>query len=111
MDMVHNDLKPSNVVISAEWDIVLIDFSGVGVTREWMSPEMRDRDDPHVQNIEVRKRNDVWVFGKMLSIMADASGSGEETELLKSVAQVVMQLPTPSSLRMVIPRFSGRRTR
>lgn len=41
------DLTPSNVVISAVFDAILIDVSGIGgVTRQWLAPEMRDGPDP-----------------------------------------------------------------
>ncbi|KAK4040606.1 kinase-like domain-containing protein [Parachaetomium inaequale] len=40
--LTHMDLKPSNVVISADMRAILVDLSGIGgVTREWLSPEMR----------------------------------------------------------------------
>lgn len=70
--ITHMDMKPSNVVISAEWNAILIDVSGIGgVTREWLSPEMRDIDNPLSQGMEARKQNDIWALGKMLSAMAD----------------------------------------
>ncbi|KAL2192537.1 hypothetical protein P885DRAFT_82074 [Corynascus similis CBS 632.67] len=37
--LTHIDLKPANVVITANFDAVLIDVSGIGgVTRDWLSP-------------------------------------------------------------------------
>ncbi len=47
------DLKPSNVVLSAESNAVLIDISGIeGVTRQWLSLEMlKSKKDPLLWSI------------------------------------------------------------
>ncbi|KAI1209658.1 kinase-like protein [Annulohypoxylon truncatum] len=74
----HLDLKPANVVISTEWDAVLIDISGLAITQEWLSPEMRDVFAPWEQDVESRIQNDIWAFGKLLSRMADNIAHNEQ---------------------------------
>lgn len=86
--LTHMDLKPSNVVISANYDAILIDISGRGHTYEWLAPEMRDMPNPAEQPFEARVQNDIWAFGKMLSQMVDISRNNAERELLKRVASL-----------------------
>lgn len=80
------DLKPSNIVISADYDAVLIDISVRATTQEWLCPEMRDLFCPWSQGPESRIQNDVWALGKILLQMADASCNEVEKQLLKSIA-------------------------
>lgn len=88
LGLTHMDLKPSNVVISAKGEAVLIDISGGAITQEWLSPEMRHLFSPCSQDFEARVQNDVWAFGKMLSQMGSVSSEDVEKELLNSVASL-----------------------
>ncbi|KAI0424966.1 kinase-like domain-containing protein [Xylaria sp. FL1042] len=104
--LAHMDLKPSNVVINAEWNAVVIDISGIGgVTSEWLSPNLRKEADPLSQSLEVRKQNDIWALGRILSAMAEASTSVDK-QLLESVAWAAIQVPACISLGDVIFRLS-----
>ncbi|KAK4242729.1 kinase-like domain-containing protein [Achaetomium macrosporum] len=106
-DLAHMDLKPSNVVISADFDAVLIDVSGIGgVTREWLSPEMRDENEPLSRSIEARQQNDIWALGQMLSAMADACCSDDEERLLRSMARYATRPPPRMSLSHIITALS-----
>ncbi len=105
-DLTHMDLKPSNVMINAEWNAVVIDISGIGgVTSEWLSPKLHKEPDPLSQSQEVRKQNDLWALGKILSAMTEVS-TGVDKELLESVAWAAIQVPACISLGDVIFRLS-----
>jgi serine/threonine protein kinase len=84
--VAHMDLKPGNAVISKDNNVVLIDVSGIGATHEWLSPEMRDLEDPLSERIESRKQNDIWALGAILSKMANASRNDTEKQVLQNVA-------------------------
>jgi len=111
-DIPHMDLKPENIVISKEYNAILIDVSGLGgYTREWLAPEMLDREarqqQPMLQDTDARKQNDIWALGKILSAMADVSCNVEEKRLLKSVASEAMTVQLPCvPLQDVISRLS-----
>ncbi|KAK3332877.1 kinase-like domain-containing protein [Cercophora scortea] len=107
--ITHMDLKPTNIVITADWNVVLIDISGIGgVTREWLSPEMLNDIKPLSRSMEARKCNDIWALGKMLSAMADVSHVGEESQLLRDIAQAALQIPCSQriSLGDIIAKLS-----
>ena len=81
------DLKPTNIVISEHLNAILIDVSGIGgVTRKWLSPEMKILPKPISQDMESRKQNDIYALGKILSAMADISCNKMEAQILKEVA-------------------------
>lgn len=68
------DLKPPNIMISADCTALLTDISGIGgTTHEWLAPEMLRVSDPPSESMESRVQNDIWALGKLLSKMADAS--------------------------------------
>jgi serine/threonine protein kinase len=74
--LTHMDLKPSNVVITNDFDAVLIDLSGIGGITQ------------------ARKQNDIWAFGRILFAMADVCRADDEKQLLRSVAQAATR-PIP----------------
>ncbi|KAI0103388.1 kinase-like domain-containing protein [Nemania sp. FL0031] len=105
--VTHMDLKPSNVVINAEWSAVVIDISGIGgVTPEWLSPRLRKKANPLIQSFETRKQNDIWALGKILFTIAKASKNVVDKELLESVAWAAIQVPVCISLDDIIRRLS-----
>ncbi|EAS27457.2 serine/threonine protein kinase [Coccidioides immitis RS] len=108
--VTHMDLKPSNVVISADGNAVLIDISGIGgTTREWLAPEMHDVTDPLSESLKARIQNDIWAFGQMLSAMAKNSCNSEEEKLLRRVAVGAMANPSSrSSLHDIISQLSSK---
>jgi serine/threonine protein kinase len=92
--IAHMDLKPSNVVISADMNAVLIDISGIGgVTRQWLSPEMLKEKDPMSQGLEARKRNDIWGLGQVLLAMAEACSDKDEKQLLRTISPSALRAP------------------
>ena len=87
--MAHMDLKPANIVLSEEFNAILIDLSGIGgTTRQWLSPEMRHQPKPLAQDIEARKQNDIWTLGQILSTMAQATYDEEERRVLSEVSRL-----------------------
>lgn len=105
--LTHMDLKPSNVVITAEWNAVVIDLSGIGgVTREWLLPELLREADPLSQSLEVRKQSDIWALGKILYEMAKVS-TQEDKQLLRNVADAATKVPG-NSLRHVMTLLPDR---
>ncbi|KAH6631704.1 kinase-like domain-containing protein [Chaetomium tenue] len=104
--IAHMDLKPSNVVISADMNAVLIDVSGIGgVTRQWLSPEMLQSKDPMSQDFEARKQNDIWALGQILLAMAEASSNSDEERLLRSISLSTTRTPPRIPLSEAIRSF------
>lgn len=89
--MTHMDVKPSNVLISAENHMVLSDISGIGgVTRNYLAPEMLNVPHPLAESWEARVLNDTWALGKMFLQMGDAASNDVEKEQLARIARVAM---------------------
>jgi serine/threonine protein kinase len=87
-EVTHMDLKPSNILISAEINALLSDVSGIGgVTRDYLAPEMLDIPDPLAESKESRVYNDIWALGKIFMEMGDASSNDIEKQQLKRIAQ------------------------
>lgn len=85
--ITHMDLKPENIVLSKDRHAILIDLSGIGgMTRKWLSPEMRPILDPSSEDIGARKQNDIWALGKILSAMAHATRDPTEHKVLNKVS-------------------------
>ncbi|KAH6631280.1 kinase-like domain-containing protein [Chaetomium tenue] len=108
--LAHMDLKPSNVVFNSESDAVLIDISGIGgVTRQWLCPEMLEsKKDPLSWSIGAQQQNDIWALGQIMGAMADVCRSGEEKQLLRSVALATTRPCPRPPLSEVISVLSGR---
>ena len=107
--LVHMDLKPANVVISADFDAVLIDVSGIGgVTRQWLSPEMLGEKSPLSCSIEARKQNDLWALGRIMLTMADTCCADHEEQLLRRIAQAATRPPPRLPLSDAITALSER---
>lgn len=88
----HLDVKPSNIVFDARKNAILIDISGTGgYMWEWLSPEMQmliQQDceiAPANASFEARIATDCWAYGRLLSTIAEKSGTGAG-EKLQSVA-------------------------
>jgi hypothetical protein len=88
-DITHMDLKPENIVLSKDLSAIIIDPSGIGgTTRKWLSPEMRLLPEPLSQDFEVRKQNDIWALGQILSVMAQTTCDEEEHRVLSEVSRL-----------------------
>jgi serine/threonine protein kinase len=84
--IAHMDFKPENVVINADDNAVLIDIGGIGVTFEYLAPEMHGVRDLLSVNVEIGMRHDIWALGKMISQMADISINNTEKQQLRDIA-------------------------
>lgn len=89
----HLDIKPSNVVVDAEQNAVLIDISGTGgYTWEWLSPEMQllflEDDDilPSTATFEARIATDCWAYGRLLTALASKTGICVGGEILRGIS-------------------------
>lgn len=100
----HMDIKPSNMVLDKDENLVLIDVGGAGgVTREWLSPEMQQVLDPLSTSFQARKKNDTWAVGRVLCKMAEIQKQTDgQQQLLQSAAAKAMgdpcSLPYPTSV-------------
>ena len=83
----HMDLKPENIVLNKENVAILIDVSGIGgITRKWLSPEMRLIPEPWSQGIEARKQNDIWALGQIVSEISQVTYGAVEQQVLREVS-------------------------
>lgn len=87
----HLDIKPSNIVVDAEGNAVLIDLSGIGVTYEWRAPETRDISSPEELPFENRRLYDTWGYGKLLSEIVEQAVNSPYSEAVKSIAARLME--------------------
>lgn len=85
LNIAHMDLKPSNIVFNIKGDAVIIDVSGIAFTKDWLAPEMREVDDPVSLPWEARRRNDIWAYGTLLSMMVQFESDKKKAELLHQV--------------------------
>jgi tRNA A-37 threonylcarbamoyl transferase component Bud32 len=107
--VTHMDLKPKNVVMSKEWNAVLIDVSGIGgATDEWLLPELFETLDRCSVSWELRVQSDTWALGKILASMAKAidDGKDEEKITLLQIAQEVERFRGRISLSTITRRLS-----
>ncbi len=94
------DLKPTNIVLSEDFNAILIDLSGIGgTTPQWLSPEMRHQRKPLAQDIKARKQNDIWALGQILSAIAQNT-CDEEHRVLSEVSRLATtEVPSRIPLR------------
>jgi hypothetical protein len=107
--VTHMDLKPENVVMSEEWDAIVIDVSGIGgASNEWLLPELFETLEPCSETWELRVQSDTWALGKILALMAKAINDGgkEDKLLLLDIAQMVEQARGCISLEAISSRLS-----
>ncbi|KXG50234.1 uncharacterized protein PGRI_062010 [Penicillium griseofulvum] len=83
----HMDIKPSNVVLDYDGNVVPIDISGIdGVTHEWRAPETQDEILPIELPFQARRLNDMWAYGKLLAEIASNAGDSPFAGTLKWVS-------------------------
>lgn len=85
--IAHMDLKPSNIMININGDAVIIDISGIAFTNGCLAPEMHEMDDPISLPWEARRCNDIWAYGKLLSMIAQLESDEEQARLLNDVIE------------------------
>jgi len=93
----HLDIKPSNIVLDAERNAILIDISGSGgYEYEWLSPEMQtlvEQDDyaaPADMPLKARVNTDCWAYGKLLLAFAEQAQTSHVCKQLSLVANGLM---------------------
>lgn len=86
-NIVHMDLKPSNIVTNTNNDAVTIDISGIAITNGWLAPEMHEVGDPISLPWEARRRNDIWAYRTLLSWKAKLEKDENQARLLREVIE------------------------
>ncbi|EGE07181.1 serine/threonine protein kinase [Trichophyton equinum CBS 127.97] len=110
----HMDIKSSNILLDGKGNAILIDISGIGgTTHEWRAPEIRDEISPLDLPFEVRRLNDVWAYGKLLSEIASHAGSSPHATILEQVARCLMRDDTMTRIGLseAMSRLEAVRTR
>lgn len=95
----HLDIKPSNIVLDANDNAVLIDVSGTGgYVWEWLSPEMQILSETSPANapFEARVSTDCWAYGRLLSAIAENIGTSRIGKKLQFIADALTK-PAPES--------------
>ncbi|KAL3479076.1 putative serine-threonine protein kinase [Aspergillus californicus] len=94
----HVDFKPENIVLDSQNNAILIDIGGTGgFGLEWLSPELTAPLEENLENVptkapfEQRVGTDCWAYGKVLSILAEGSGTLGGAERLRSIACRLME--------------------
>lgn len=64
-ELVHMDLKPSNIVLDTEDNAVIVDFGGQQVTYDWLAPELREKEEVFMCPLEQKVRGELWTLGKL----------------------------------------------
>lgn len=96
----HMDIKPSNTVVDAGGNAVLIDLSGIGVTYEWRAPETRDILSPEELPFEDRRLYDTWRYGKLLSQIVEQAVNCPHSEAVKLIAARLMEDDPPKRMTL-----------
>jgi serine/threonine protein kinase len=89
----HMDIKPSNVVLDADGNAVLIDISGIGGTTlcEWCSQRFEIRYPHLIFRLNNGNLNDIWAYGKLLSTIASQARDDPYVKTLNRVALCLME--------------------
>jgi serine/threonine protein kinase len=105
--LTHLDIKPSNIVLDAADNAILIDISGTGgYTWEWLSPEMQVsiqqsiESTPFNRPFEVRVATDCWAYGRLLSIITEMSAPGGTGDRLRFIADALTRAAPESRVSL-----------
>jgi serine/threonine protein kinase len=103
----HLDIKPSNIVLDANKNAILIDISGTGgYLWEWLSPEMQILIQ---QNIDITPANmpfgvrvatDCWAYGRLLSTIAEKCPPGGTGEKLRFIGEALNKAAPESRISL-----------
>jgi hypothetical protein len=88
--LAHMDIKPSNVVLDAENNAILIDLGGQSVTYDWLAPELHDKEHVFMCSMEVKIRGDLWSLGKLFSDLIVCQTGSLRDDLLSHLATELM---------------------
>ncbi|PYI04455.1 putative serine-threonine protein kinase [Aspergillus sclerotiicarbonarius CBS 121057] len=112
----HLDIKPSNIVLDANRNAILIDISGTGGYEwEWLSPEMQTFIQQNVEtapastSFDKRVATDCWAYGNLLVIMAKKTGASCFGKRLQSIGDDLTKMDPRDriSLSDALERMSG----
>lgn len=91
IERAHMDIKPSNIVFDSMGNAILIDIGGMGVTHEWLAPELRGEDCPVYASFRTRLLHDSWAYGKLLLEISIHITEDPFATHLRRIAQELMQ--------------------
>ncbi len=108
--VIHRDVKPSNIMLTQESDVRIIDFGialvagseisrieGIAGSPSYMSPEQ-------VQSLELTNRSDLYSLGAVMYELLTGMRPFRANNLAKLLHQIVYATPAPiHSLRPEVP--------
>ena len=81
------DIKPLNILISTNDDAVIIDINGIAVSNKWLAPKMHEIDDSISLLWKACRRNNIWAYRMLLSIIAQLESDENQAKLLNEVIE------------------------
>lgn len=102
-NIAHMELKPSNIVINTNDDAVIIDISSIAVTNGWLTPKMHEMDDHFSLPWKVRRRNDIWVYGTLLWMIAQLESDGNQARLLNEIIEKTEKIEPSERVELCHP--------
>lgn len=94
------DLKPSKIVINTNSNAVIIDISGIAFTNRWLALEIQEMDNPIFLPWKTHRRNDIWAYRILLSMIAQFESDKNQVRLLNYVIKETKKIETSKQVKL-----------